>query len=69
MTGQELLVWEVNWRQKTAHLTHRVLSQGAGSQMASSHFHPGPVYTQWGGGGAGRDVRQQSLHPVQLVLV
>lgn len=41
MKVQKLVVWEVNWLQKTAHLTHRVLSQGAGIQMASSRFHTG----------------------------
>ena len=34
-------MWEVNWLQKTAHLTHRVLSQGAGLQMASAYFETG----------------------------
>lgn len=34
-------MWEVNWLQKTAHLTHRVLSQGAGLQMVSLYFDTG----------------------------
>lgn len=41
MKVQKLVVWEVNWLEKTAHLTHRVLPQGAGIQMASNHVHTG----------------------------
>lgn len=41
MKVQKLVMWEVNWLQKTAHLTHRVLSQGAGLQMASVYFDTG----------------------------
>lgn len=41
MKVQKLVMWEVNWLQKTAHLTHRVLSQGAGLQMVSIYFDTG----------------------------
>lgn len=34
-------MWEVNWLQKTAHLTQRVLSQGVGLQMVSVYFDTG----------------------------
>lgn len=55
MKVQKLVMWEVNWLQKTAHLTHRVLSQGARLQMASVYFDTGSktlteqaVYTRSG---------------------
>lgn len=58
MKVQKLVAWEVNRLQKTAHLTHRVPSQGAGVQMASNHFHTGwktpteqALFTPTGGGG------------------
>lgn len=58
MKVQKLVAWEVNRLQKTAHLTHRVPSQGGrrpdGQQSLPYRLEDtnrtGPVYTHRGGG-------------------